>query len=116
MTSKRKGKKTGKPTTKSAAKPTKAKSIKVSCEECRKHIPRSVATSTEGGEYIKYFCGLECYEVWFNEKRAQTKSERRKRARRTGESKGAKSRVGLPDKRKKLATGKLFDRRKKLRR
>lgn len=107
MTSKRKGKKKAKPT---------VKLIKISCEECRKHIPKSVANTTEGGEYVKYFCGLECYEQWFNEKRAQSKLDRRKHERRKGKAQSAKSKVGLSDKRKKLATGKAFDRRKKTRR
>jgi hypothetical protein len=36
----------------------------VSCEYCRKSIPRSSALQPEAEEYMVYFCGLECYEAW----------------------------------------------------
>jgi len=37
---------------------------KPTCEECRKTIPPSVALSEEGSDYIRYFCGADCYEAW----------------------------------------------------
>lgn len=36
----------------------------VSCEVCLKEIPRSVARSLEGPDYVYYFCGQQCYEKW----------------------------------------------------
>ena len=40
---------------------------KVSCEYCKKNIPRSEAFQPEGEEYVAYFCGLHCYEAWRRE-------------------------------------------------
>ena len=37
---------------------------KVSCEVCRREIPKSEARSAEGKDYVLYFCGLDCYEAW----------------------------------------------------
>ena len=37
---------------------------KPTCEECRKMIPPSVALSEEGNDYVRYFCGADCYEAW----------------------------------------------------
>lgn len=36
----------------------------IACEVCLKEIPRSVARSYEGPDYVYYFCGAECYEKW----------------------------------------------------
>lgn len=36
----------------------------VVCEVCLKEIPRSVAQSLEGAEYVYHFCGSECYAQW----------------------------------------------------
>lgn len=42
----------------------------VVCEVCLKEIPISEAKSAEASEYVRYFCGLECYAKWLaqNEK------------------------------------------------
>ena len=40
---------------------------KVRCEVCMTEIPRSEARSAEGTEYVRYFCGLDCYEKWLEE-------------------------------------------------
>ena len=100
-----------------AKRKAKKTALQLRCEECRKHIPKSVANTAEGGEYIKFFCGLECYEQWFNEKRAQTsKLDRRKKQRRvTTKVRRAKPRVGSRD-RRKVIKDKALDRRKKPRR
>ena len=37
---------------------------KLSCEICKKEIPRSTARSAEGEDYVFYFCGPECYAEW----------------------------------------------------
>lgn len=36
----------------------------VACEICLKEIPRSVAQSHEGTDYVYHFCGAECYQQW----------------------------------------------------
>lgn len=36
----------------------------VACELCRQEIPRSVATSFEGADYTRYFCGTGCLGEW----------------------------------------------------
>jgi hypothetical protein len=36
----------------------------VACEVCLKEIPRSVARSLEGPDYVYHFCGQGCYEKW----------------------------------------------------
>lgn len=36
----------------------------ISCEICLKSVPVSEADFTEAEEYIAYFCGLECYDIW----------------------------------------------------
>ena len=36
----------------------------VACEVCMKQIPKDVAKSFEGEEYVLHFCGLECYTKW----------------------------------------------------
>ncbi|MFO8058018.1 MAG: DUF3330 domain-containing protein [bacterium] len=38
---------------------------KVACEVCRKEIPKSVALSVEGSDYIHYFCCSDCLEHFF---------------------------------------------------
>ena len=37
---------------------------KVSCDVCLTEIPETEARSAEGEEYVRYFCGLDCYERW----------------------------------------------------
>lgn len=36
----------------------------VSCQVCLKEVPRSVAKSLEGADYVYYFCGADCYQRW----------------------------------------------------
>lgn len=45
-------------------KPTNPPEASVACEVCLKEIPRSVAHSNEGSEYVYYFCGDACYARW----------------------------------------------------
>lgn len=40
-------------------------SQRIDCEACRTNIPLSAAKTSEGEDYIIYFCGLQCYEKWF---------------------------------------------------
>jgi hypothetical protein len=43
----------------------------VACEICLKEIPRSVALSQEGSDYVLYFCGDNCFVEWQKD-RAET--------------------------------------------
>jgi len=38
--------------------------IRVDCEVCLEEIPKSVAMTEEGKDYIHYFYGPECYTTW----------------------------------------------------
>jgi hypothetical protein len=44
----------------------------VSCEVCLKEIPKSEAAMAEAREYVAYFCGLECYRKWTDQRAAET--------------------------------------------
>lgn len=37
---------------------------RVACEICMREIPASVAHSHEGTDYVLYFCGNDCFDVW----------------------------------------------------
>ncbi len=39
------------------------------CETCCKLIPESVAMTAEGADYVKHFCGTECYEKWLRQQK-----------------------------------------------
>ena len=41
---------------------------RVSCEICMKEVPASEAIVPEATDYVVYFCGLECYEKWKNQR------------------------------------------------
>lgn len=36
----------------------------VSCAMCRAEVPLSVAAAGEAGDYVRYFCGLDCFAAW----------------------------------------------------
>ena len=40
------------------------KPVIVSCKECLKQVPYSEAKMEEAGDYVLYFCGLDCYKIW----------------------------------------------------
>jgi hypothetical protein len=42
--------------------------VPVACAICMKEIPLSEAQSEEADDYVRHFCGLDCYAKW----RAQT--------------------------------------------
>lgn len=37
---------------------------RVPCDICQREIPRSEALVPEAGDYVVFFCGLECYGKW----------------------------------------------------
>lgn len=41
---------------------------RLSCEICLKSIPLTESEMSEVEDYVAYFCGLECYELWRNQK------------------------------------------------
>ena len=45
---------------------------RVSCEVCLKEVPKSEAAMAEARDYVAYFCGLECYQKWIDQRAAQT--------------------------------------------
>ena len=40
----------------------------VSCNLCLESVPLSESEVSEAEDYVAYFCGLECYEEWKNQK------------------------------------------------
>lgn len=45
-------------------KETRSDDAVVECAVCMKEIPRSAAKSAEAVDYVAYFCGLDCYQKW----------------------------------------------------
>ena len=43
---------------------------RVFCEICLKEVPKSEAAMAEARDYVAYFCGLDCYEKWMNQRAA----------------------------------------------
>lgn len=41
---------------------------KVFCEVCLKTVPRVDALSSEGRDYVAYFCGAGCYDRWHRQR------------------------------------------------
>src|SRR3569832_538686 len=37
---------------------------RVTCGMCKKEIQKSEATSSEATDYVSYFCGKHCYDLW----------------------------------------------------
>jgi hypothetical protein len=40
----------------------------VPCEICLKEIPVSEAEVDDAADYVRYFCGLDCYAKWKDQK------------------------------------------------
>ena len=36
----------------------------LSCEVCKKEIPASEAVCAEAADYVLYYCGIACFELW----------------------------------------------------
>ncbi|ABA58089.1 hypothetical protein Noc_1614 [Nitrosococcus oceani ATCC 19707] len=53
---------------------------KLNCDVCLKEIPQSEAQSAEAEEYVRWFCGLECYEQWRNDEKNKENPEEKKEA------------------------------------
>ena len=48
----------------------------VSCEICLKEVPLNDATNPEMDDYVAHFCGLECYEQWKNQPKAESETDK----------------------------------------
>lgn len=48
--------------------------VRVPCAICLKEIPISEAKSEEASDYVRYFCGLDCYAKW--RRQGQEKNEK----------------------------------------
>ncbi len=46
----------------------------IQCNVCQNEVPKSVAKSFEGSDYVFYFCGPNCYDNWLK-KRDKGKKE-----------------------------------------
>jgi len=46
----------------------------VSCKLCLESVPLSESEISEAEDYVAYFCGLECYDVW---KKQRTENSQR---------------------------------------
>ena len=51
---------------------------KVSCSMCRKEIPLSAALTPQGSDYVGYFCGIECYDQFVEQKKSGKPEKPRK--------------------------------------
>ena len=40
----------------------------ISCQTCLDSVPPSESKISEVEEYVTYFCGLECYDLWIHQK------------------------------------------------
>ena len=47
----------------------------ISCELCLKSIPKQDSKSAEADEYVAYFCGLECYDLWVKQSKEEDKEK-----------------------------------------
>ena len=41
---------------------------RVPCDVCQHEVPSSEALIAEAVDYVVYFCGLDCYERWRNQR------------------------------------------------
>ena len=43
----------------------------VTCEVCLKEVPPSEAESATTAEFVRHFCGVDCYEQWIASRRRE---------------------------------------------
>ncbi|HQZ45823.1 MAG TPA: DUF3330 domain-containing protein [Usitatibacteraceae bacterium] len=51
----------------------------VPCATCRAEVPLSVAAAGEAGDYVRYFCGLDCFAAWRQKDAEQCSTDAGKR-------------------------------------
>ena len=59
-------------------KPKPAAGKRVACNTCMKEVPKSEAVVPEAMDYVRYFCGLPCYNEWLREARLQDSNDMRR--------------------------------------
>lgn len=47
---------------------------KISCQVCKKIIPKAAAVHAEGEEYVLHFCNIECMDYWKKEQKEEKES------------------------------------------
>lgn len=52
-------------------RPTPQEPEHIACEVCLKEIPASTGHSAESGDYLHFFCGLECLKRWKRKAQAE---------------------------------------------
>jgi hypothetical protein len=40
----------------------------LACSACHQEIPASAAIWRESSDYVAYFCGLDCFDKWRNQR------------------------------------------------
>lgn len=45
------------------------------CEQCCAQIPPSSAMTAEGVDYVRYFCGQDCYDLWLAQQKQAKEDE-----------------------------------------
>ncbi|RDH82660.1 MAG: hypothetical protein DIZ80_10290 [endosymbiont of Galathealinum brachiosum] len=45
----------------------------ISCQTCLDSVPLSESQISEAEEYVAYFCGLECYDLWVHQNQQANK-------------------------------------------
>ena len=48
----------------------------ISCKTCLDSVPISESQIPEAEEYVAYFCGLDCYDLWIHQKKIDVKSDK----------------------------------------
>jgi len=43
----------------------------ISCKTCLESVPLSESQISEAEDYIAYFCGLECYDLWIHQQQTE---------------------------------------------
>jgi hypothetical protein len=54
---------------------TPAEQPPLTCSLCMKEMPHDLAHSVEGPDYVRHFCGLECYRKWQERQTAEDQKQ-----------------------------------------
>ena len=62
---------------KNRRKEMKKNAEKISCQVCKKLIPKAVALHPEGQDYVLNFCSIECMDYWKEKEEKKEKKNRK---------------------------------------
>ena len=48
----------------------------ISCKTCLESVPLSESQIAEAEEYVAYFCGLECYDLWIHQQKNEVEKNK----------------------------------------